>query len=273
MRPSQLVVVIHWDPRNVNCTSLTCGIANTQISHTLWHSPVSQLNDYSTSVYNFNNLLVFWHKGGQSWSQIPEHVPFIVVFQCPATYTSRSSQNWPMRQVDDRHFLSVNWSFIENTSSLRHPTWPSRLPIAKKMTDLFCWWITALLKTRHHYVIPHHIIVFLMTDIFCWWITAMSQTYEHNFQEHNFPACAIVVSHSCFLLSSGLRSVAQLFHHSLFSFVILKIYYLVLNLASRFLTYQMMGPLWWPQSLLLCILSQQQMIESHMTGERLESSA
>jgi hypothetical protein len=37
-----------------------------------------------------------------------------------------------------------------------------------------------------------------------------------------------------------------------------KVYYLFLSLASPLLAYQMMGPLWWPQFLLLRILSQQQ---------------
>jgi hypothetical protein len=37
-----------------------------------------------------------------------------------------------------------------------------------------------------------------------------------------------------------------------------KVYYLFLSLASPLLTYQMMGPLRWPQFPLLCILSQQQ---------------
>jgi hypothetical protein len=37
-----------------------------------------------------------------------------------------------------------------------------------------------------------------------------------------------------------------------------KVYYLFLSLASPLLAYQMMGPLRWPQFLLLCILSQQQ---------------
>jgi hypothetical protein len=128
MCPSWLVIVVHWDPRHVNCNSPTCGIANSRNSPTLRHTLASQLNDYSTSVYNFNNLLVFWHKGGQSWSQIPEHVPFIVVFSAP-----------PL------------------THLIPHKTgrW------GKLMTAIFCQWITALLKTRHHYVTPHHIIVFL----------------------------------------------------------------------------------------------------------------
>jgi hypothetical protein len=63
---NQLAVVVDWVPRNVNWTSSTRGIANSRNSPILRHTLASQLNDYSTRVYNFNNLLVFRHKGGKS---------------------------------------------------------------------------------------------------------------------------------------------------------------------------------------------------------------